>query len=131
MSQGLHCREDPRSRDRDSIDDRDRRPYGREGHGRAGGYPNFGRAGSRDRDRGYDGYDRGGPDSPPYEYEGRGGSRGVSPDGTDSGKALSKTMFIKRHIDEDLDDTEIDKRCVPCLYFMLQSAAVFIIACST
>lgn len=49
-------------------------------------------------------------DSP--EYPGGGGrrmSRGISPD--DNGAPLSKVMFIKRMIDEDLPEQEIDRRC--------------------
>jgi hypothetical protein len=38
----------------------------------------------------------------------------MSPE-SDPGKLHSKTMFIKRHIDEDLDDAEIDKRWVLCM----------------
>jgi hypothetical protein len=118
-------REDPRARDPDGMDDRDRRVYGRDGHTRSGGYGSVGRASSRDRDRGYDIYDRGAPDSPPYEYDVHGGSRGMSPDGSEPGKALSKTMFIKRHIDEDLDDAEIDKRCVLSMTYCWVFALMF------
>lgn len=51
-------------------------------------------------------------DSP--EYPGGGGrrmSRGISPD--DAGAPLSKVMFIKRMIDEDLPEQEIDRRSAP------------------
>lgn len=38
-------------------------------------------------------------------------SRGISPD--DNGAPLSKVMFIKRMIDEDLPEQEIDRRFAP------------------
>ena len=99
---GLPCRDDMRGRD--GPDDR-RGGYGRDGFDR--GYRAHGRAGSRDRDRDrdYDGY-RGGNDSPSYEYDRRG-----SPGPEEPEKVLSKTQFIKRHVDDDPDDDEIDRRC--------------------
>jgi hypothetical protein len=100
----LPCRDDFRSRD--GPDDRGRR-YGREPYGRGGGYGGH-RDGSRERDYGGRDYDGGGGygrESP--EFDSR---RSPAPD-EPPGKPLSKTMFIKRHIDDDLDEAEIDRRC--------------------
>ena len=105
-------------RGRDGPDDRGRRYNGRDNFGRygggggaGGGGGGFGRDGSRERDmrdmrdRDWDGYQ--GRESPEYhEY----GNRRGSPPPQD-GKPLSKTMYIKRHINDDVDDEEIDRRC--------------------
>lgn len=85
--------------------DRDRDFYGGppDDYGGRGPGPNGGGGGSRGRGASVG-------ESP--EYPGGGGrrmSRGMSPD--DNGAPLSKVMFIKRMIDEDLPEQEIDRRC--------------------
>ena len=117
------CRDGWRGRDRDGADDRgpprhyerDRRDGfggGRDSFGGGrGGYGGYDGGRDRDRERDWDGYGRGGRDSPAFA----GGDRGGSPPPDEPNKVLSKTMFIKRYIDDDLDDHEIDKRCAPHL----------------
>eukprot|EP00892_Ulva_mutabilis_P012612 jgi/Ulvmu1/9723/UM055_0062.1 len=86
------------------VMDRDRDFYGGppDDYAARGPGANAGGAGSRGRGASVG-------DSP--EYPGGGGrrmSRGMSPE--DSGAPLSKVMFIKRMIDEDLPEQEIDRR---------------------
>jgi hypothetical protein len=89
--------------------DRDRHPYSDDGPGYNRGPP----GGGYNR--------RSGPESPHFDGPGMMGpgdfpagrrmSRGLSPDDGQAGPPLSKVMFIKRMIDEDLPEKEIDRRC--------------------
>lgn len=96
-------------RDRDPYSDDGPPPYNRGPPG-GGGYR--GRGGPPDSP-GFDGPGLGGPNGSGDFSGGRRMSRALSPDdGGQAGPPLSKVMFIKRMIDEDLPEKEIDRRCV-------------------
>ena len=52
-------------------------------------------------------------------------SRALSPDDAQGGPPLSKVMFIKRMIDEDLPEKEIDRRCalIACMVYVFSCFA--------
>lgn len=111
---------------RDSAE-RDRDPYSDDGPGsynRGGPGGGHGRRGPPDSPSNLDGRGLSGPGGSGEFTAGRRLSRAFSPDDSQAGPPLSKVMFIKRMIDEDLPEKEIDRRCACVLLWCTVQAPV-------